>query len=313
MYRKTLLLSLLTLLSTSPILVCIQNSTAQVSKVNSYANDWPVRCQKLKKELAKDPLVNVIYQPRPKSSNIQSSWELTWFGKRIPIPAIQYSDVFVTYDGPHNRLVSLRGTLNGQKVSVLLGVHPESAPIDDIVSGSTTVSLEGAAAPSTPAGQALTKQLFGGPIYISELMATGYNHKVADLTCRKNRWKKEIPIGIALSLKAGDGIEAAYRLDRGFVTTHSEDRYWRAFWSNRVAFADAHIKLPEGQTYGKLGLGIGQSNWQAAKDSPKWLVALETALEKPEKDNWQALAKALKEAKVSDKSIETVQKIIDTK
>ncbi len=309
MYRKTLLFSLLTLLSASPIVICVKDSAAQASNANSYANDWPVRCQQLKKELAKDPSINVVYQPRPKSSDIQSSWELTWFGKRVPIPAIQYSEVLVVYNGPQDRLLSLRGTVKGQKVKVLLGLSAELPPIDDVLS-TTTISEK--KPQSTPAGQALTKQLFGGPVYVSELIANSYNYKVTDLTCRRVRWKQEFPIAMALALKSVNSNNAAYRLDQGFIT-FTQDRSWRAFWGDRVSAADAQIQLPEGQTYGKLGIGIGQSNWQSAKDSPKWLVALTTALEKPEKSNWQALAKALEEAKMSENSIESVKKIISAK
>jgi hypothetical protein len=308
MYRKTLLLSLLTLLSASPIVICIKNSAAQVSNVNSYANDWPARCRKMKKELAKNPSINVIYRPRPKSIDIQSSWELTWFGKRVPIPAIQYSDVLVIYNSPQERLLSLRGTVKGQNVKILLGLNRESAPIDDI---SSTTTLGETEPQSTPAGQALTQQLFGGPVYTLDLMANGYNYKIADLTCRRSRWKQEIPIATALVLKSGSSDHAAYRLDQGYIAS-TKDTSWRAFWGDRVSFADAQIQLPEGQTYGKLGLGIGQSNWQSAKDSPNWLVALRTALEKPEKSNWQALATALEEAKMSSTSIESVRKIINT-
>ena len=315
MHLRPLLLSLTAYFSLNLLTACQQTTIAQPNNPNRFdPATWSSRCQQLKNTLAKEPGINVTYQSRPQKPEIQSSWQLTWSGQRVPIPAIQYSDVFVSHSTPGNYIVILNGSVNGQTVKVLLNSTPNPAPIDDIFSA---IAIGETASLPTPEGQALTNQLFGGAVTTHQLSTQRYHHTLTDLSCKKDRWEKEVPIAIALSLKPTDvhTPDSAYRLDQDYTTYSQTDtkETWIARWSDPRQSADIIYQLPKGQRYGKLGLGVGQSNWQAAPTTPQWVNALETALEKPEKRNWQALSQAMQVAKMSRKSVDTVQKIIDAK
>lgn len=316
MYLRCLLLGLTACFSLNLILAGQKNAIAQPSNPKGFdLETWSSRCEQLKKDLAKEQAINVIYQPRPAKNDIKPSWELNWNGQRAPIPAIQYSEVFVTHTSLENRIVLLNGSVNGQEVRVLLGSQPSLAPIVDIFSAFEVAQTE---PQSTPEGQALTTKLFGGPVTENQLGIKAYDHKLADLTCKKDQWEKEVPIAMALTLKPVAEIyppKAVYRFDGGYITQFQDatQEIWTARWSDQRRLSDVMFQLPKGQRYGKLALGMNQSNWQAAPNPPKWLNALETALKKPEKRNWQALAQAMRAAKMSKKSIDSVQRIINAK
>jgi hypothetical protein len=103
-----------------------------------------------------------------------------------------------------------------------------------------------------------------------------------------------------------------YEIDRGHASlSHLPDAdSWQADWTDGTFLSQVYLQLPKTHPYGDLGLGVGRADWQVAKDQPKWLNALETAIAKPEPSNWHALAMQLKQAGMSEKSVKSVQAIV---
>lgn len=275
---------------------------------------WPQKCQQLKQTLAQEPGINLTYQPQSETVAIPSSWQLNWFGRPVPIPAIEYADV-VVMQGKSDYVLLLTGKGDHENTKVLLGRFPNFEPMVNIfaalsVSGKDT-------AQTSPAGIALTNQLFGGPVDSGELFDLGYRHTLDDLTCSRKGWQQEVPIAISLMMKeistpAGTP-KVAYDMKPGILTLSREqtgDKWWSQ-WQDGDYYADMLLHLPKGHEHGELGLAMGQGNWPIAKDTPQWLTRLEIAIADPNRSNWQALATALKAAEMSDKSVQKIQKLID--
>jgi hypothetical protein len=276
--------------------------------------NWPARCQALKQEFSQQPQLSLTYQPRPEKVNIQSSWSLNWFEQRVPIPAISYSDVSILKTSDQSYVVLMVGQIQGQPVKILLGRHEDTPAMEDVFATESDPSNE--TETISEQGKALTQQLFGGAVEISKITDLGYRHTPAALSCAGERWQEEAPIAIALILK-GVGIEeqasAVYEMERGQVIQSQRDEQdlWVARWDEGDFISDVTWRLPKVHTYGVMGLGVGQENWQAAPSQPQWLTALETALAQPDRNNWQSLAAALKQAGMSEKSVKSVQVIVE--
>lgn len=266
---------------------------------------WQGRCRELKRSLSQQPELNLTYQARPAKVVIQSSWQMLWFGTRVPIPAVNYSEVVVT-GSPQERVVFMIGKLNGKLVRVILDRNAD-ALVDDVFA-----TVENS---SSKDGKAITNQLFGGAVKLSQLRDLGLRHTPADLSCVAARWQKEVPIALSLILKGvaspNSKASAVYEIDRGQASlSHLTDSdSWQADWTDGIFLSQVHLRLPKAHSYGDLGLGVGRTDWQVAKNPPKWLNALETAIAKPERANWQALTAAMKQAGMSEKSIKSVQEI----
>ena len=246
-------------------------------------------------------------------SNVTRSWAINWFGDRLPIPTMNYSEVLVGQSGEGQYVFSLKGNLKGQPVKILIGRSLSSAPMEDVFAGQNPDG--GNQESGSSWGKALTQTLFGGPVKNSDLVDLGYRHTPADLSCAPQNWQKEMPIQMGLVLKAipipGGETKAIYEIDRGVVMQNVQDSQetWRAQWDADGFSSDAIIRLPPGHPYGPLGLAVGQP--QAAPNPPQWLGALEIALAKPERQNWLALVAALKQAGMPEKNVKAVQTIAD--
>ena len=272
---------------------------------------WPQRCQKLKEELSQQPGVNVTYQPLPKDIVRQPSWKLTWYGRQIPLPAIQYTDVLVIQN-KDNSLLLLEGQIAGQTASIALSRFPKAEPLADIF----TEYVGPGKAQTSSDGIALTQKLFGGPVSLEQLSAIGYRHTLADVTCDEAKWQEEVPIAIALIIK-GIAIPigpktSAYNLNPGvLIAGQSESKgQWWSQWHDEKYDTDLKLTLPEGHQQGNLGFALGQTDWPVAPNAPVWLGQLEAAIANPTRQNWQALQVALKKAKMSDKSIQKIEALI---
>ncbi len=275
---------------------------------------WPQKCQQLKQTLAKEPGINLTYQPQLETVTIPSSWQLHWFGRQVPIPAIEYADV-VVMQGKSDYVLLLTGKGDYENTKVLLGKFPNFEPMVNIfaalsVSGKDT-------AQTSPEGIALTNQLFGGPVDSGELFDLGYRHTLDDLTCSHKDWQQEVPIAISLMMKEISTPvgtpKVAYDMKPGILTLSREqagDKWWSR-WQDDNYYADMLLHLPKGHEHGALGLAMARGDWPIAKDTPQWLTQLEIAIADPNRSNWQALATALKAAEMSEKSVQQVQKLID--
>ena len=268
----------------------------------------PARCQILKKHYSKQPGSDIIYQAQPEQINILTSWEIDWFGQRIPIPKADYSEVVVTRD-QQNYLVYLRGQHNKQKLDILLTQTQE--PQEDF-SGPL---LEANLVESSSESQDLMEQIFGEPISVTKLVDLGYRHTPEALSCTYDRLDQDLAISVILVLKEvwNSNVMAAYEMEQGFITRNGQPdgESWSARWDDGAFVSEARLNLPEQHKQGELGLGIGQKDWHAAPDPPEWLTTLASALHSPTPDHWQALAAQLKQANMSTRSLETIQKIVD--
>jgi hypothetical protein len=274
---------------------------------------WPKQCQALKQTLSQQPELNLVYQPRPATVKVPSSWAINWVGQRVPIPAIAYGEVIVFQSSDHSSHAFLKGTLKGQPVKVVLGSAVQIAPMEDV---SAMADWNSGQAVVSEQGKAMTKQLFGGPVKNSDLIDLGYRHTPADLRCGAQNWQTDLPMAMALSLKGiaqPNSPTAVYELARGQVghSPKEQQDVWTAQWNPEGLTAEATLQLPKGHDYGPIWLAIGQSDWQAAPNPPQWLGALETAVAKPERPNWLALAAALKQAGMSEKSVKAAQVLAD--
>jgi hypothetical protein len=305
---KTLFYSLLAAFGLTSAITCTTSpANASSARVGFSRVAWQERCQELKRSFAQQPELNLTYQSLPAKVAVQSSWQLLWLGKRVPIPVANYSQVIV--NGSHqDRSVIMTGTHNGKLVRIVLSRHVD-APIEDIFA----TAEQGA----SDEGKAITKQLFGGSVRLSKLWDLGFRHTPANLSCSTARWQQEVPIAIALTLK-GVGLPqgsdlAVYAIGRGqanFSIT-SDTEVWRVDWVEGTSGGQVYMRLPKGHAYGQLGLGVEQKAWQVAQGQPRWLNALETAIANPERSNWLALATELKRAGMSAKSVKSVEAIAD--
>jgi hypothetical protein len=283
---------------------------AQASEAN--LETWATSCQELKQSLSQEPILNLTYQEPPTNLAIQSSWELDWFGQRIPIPSVTYSEVLVIKSKENDSYtVSIKGEINSKRVKLLLGRQIDVEPIDDIFA---TFSAKESTTIISPEGKELTKKLFGGPIEISQLTDLGYRHTPADLTCERERWQTEIPISIALILKnigMENNAKAVYQIDRGqaIETQQKTENIWIVQWDEGQFFSNFQLWTPKDSIYSVLGLGVGKKNWQTVSERPLWLKALETALANPKPSNWKNLQIELKKAGMSQKSLDLIAAI----
>ncbi|MBE9029087.1 hypothetical protein IQ266_04840 [filamentous cyanobacterium LEGE 11480] len=319
MSRKTCAIGLLSLISLNLITGCDnQVADTKYSIEDFRPANWPRTCQQIKQVLEKSPGDRIIYQNRPQNHNIQSSWEFNWLGERLPIPALQYQHVAVSSsqkvngDSDKNAYsVKLSGELKGKTVLVSIERgNVLTQPMDDVFS-----AVVDGVKPSEE-GKTLTKQFFGGPVTMVHLMSQSYNYQSSDFTCNRSQWEKEVPIAIRLGGKSSrndtnDNDIAAYKLDQGLVSlsNRNNNERWRSLWEDKNMYNSVILELPTGHNYGKIGLGVKQSNWKSAPDSPKWLNTLATALKHPKPSNWEALAQDFEAAKLSEESIASAKRM----
>lgn len=313
MNNTTSILKILTGLGLLALTSCTSVSSKGF-KSSSYQASWPQRCQAIKKDLSQQPAVKITYDPLPQDVAITSSWKLNWFGRQIPVPAIQYTDVFVMHNEDQHSLV-FKGQIEGQTTLVMLGrsVNSEFEPIVDIFA---EIADSGKAENSSE-GTALTKELFGGPVTLERLTDLGYRHTLADLTCDQANWQEEVPIAVALISK---GIAAsigpntsAYDLNQGVLLhskSESQDKWWFQ-WKSEKQYMDALFHLPKGHQHSDLGFALGQKDWPIAPNVPVWLAQLETAIANPTRTNWLSLKSEFQKAKFSEESIQKIDHFIE--
>ncbi|MGR3276178.1 hypothetical protein ACSYAD_13805 [Acaryochloris marina NIES-2412] len=273
---------------------------------------WPQHCQKLRQELSQQPGGKITYQPLPKDRASQPSWKLNWYGRQIPIPAIQYTDVLVIRDKDDSSVL-LKGQIADQTASVVLSRSPKIEPMVDIFA---EIADSGTAQNSSE-GIALTQKLFGGPVSVEQLSDLGYRHTLADITCDKANWQEEVPIALALIIKdiaAPIGPStSAYNLNPGILLasqSESKDKWWSK-WHDEQYDVEVILTLPKDHQQGNLGFALGKADGPVAPNVPVWLGQLETAIANPTQQNWQALRIAFKQAKISDKSIQKIEELLE--
>lgn len=267
---------------------------------------WPGRCETLRRSLLKDPSATVVVTPRPDRSYSVPYWVLVVDGVSIPIPPVRYRDIRVTAASFPGGLPTVILVGMAPPTAVTLTSMAPPAPYEDLFA----LAGEG----PTSEGMALTKQLFGGPVTHDRLLEIGFAGRPAELTCRPERWEKEIPLASALILKTiGGPLEAVHEGiagRRGWVTlTPGTDRAsrWQATLPGAGRWTLIDIRTAAEGPFQDAGLAIGRDDMVRAMNRPLWLAALAAVLDDPVNGRlWEVLADALEKA---DFALESVKRV----
>ncbi|NPU86479.1 MAG: hypothetical protein HPY65_18535 [Syntrophaceae bacterium] len=268
---------------------------------------WPGRCETVRRSLLKEPSAGVVVTPRPDRSYSIPYWVIVVDGVPIPIPPVRYRDIHITP-------ASFSG---GLPTVILVGAEPPTAvtlasisppaPYEDIF------ALAGEE--PTKEGRVLTMRLFGGPVAHDRLMEIGFAGRPADLTCRPDRWEKEIALASALVLKTvGNPLEAVHEGiagRRGWVTLSAgADRtnLWQTTLPGTGRWILIDIRAAAGGPFQDVGLAVGRADMVRAMGRPPWLAALAAVLDDPENGKLrEVLADALEKAQFTPESVERVR------
>jgi hypothetical protein len=269
---------------------------------------WPGRCETIRGDLLAEPSARVTVAPRPAGSGSTPYWVIVVDGLPAPVPPLRYRDV----------LVAPSPFPGGIPTVVLAGED-----------GSTAVTISSLAAPAayedlfamvgegpTPEGRALTRRLFGGPVAHERLLEAGYAGRPEDLTCRPEHWEREIPLAVALILKASEGgLEAAYEGiggRRGWVT-RSAGRGNTVLWQATLPGAERWIilgvRVNADGPFRDAGLAFGRPDMVRAAGRPVWLAPLAAVLDDPRNGElWKVLAEALEAAGFPEESVARIRR-----
>ncbi len=263
---------------------------------------WAPNCERLKKGYLTEQDVNIIFTKKPNIQNEQAHWTLHWNTIEVPVPDVDYKDIYILPNTKNEYEIWLR-TNDGIIISLMVG---EDALFEDVyakVSGKGKVI-------STPEGVLGTKELFGGPVRMSTIMKLAYQSTPDLLTCVEENRIKESAIASALILKnaATDNLVAVYEgigVYDGWITKSKKENNIE-FTLNIIPDRSKNIfyinyRMPEGK-YEYLPFCVG-SKKDPAKDMPDWLASLNTAIEMKTNDSWKEFISAAKKNGISDKSI----------
>lgn len=276
-----------------------------------FLNDWPVRCQQLKQELAQVPGMDVRFTPMPEPDPMISTWSLDLFGLSIPLPAVEYQAVFVyrnPADSPPN-IILLGQHRSSNDVQVTINHLPMDDRYEDLfaaapVSGSPVAS---------EAGREWTTRLFGGPVTHAGLVLLGFQHDPAELTCELERWETEIPISIGLIVKSV-GSPAALRAVHptpaeppGWITRSQAGEATR--WDLTVPSPGqglmVSISVPTDSPLGEIGHLYFLQGAPQHPERPAWIDLLVGAIAADrDASRWNDLADALHTEGMSSASVE---------
>ncbi len=275
---------------------------------------WPQKCQEIKQELGDNQVVNVTYQSSLAVSSLNQVWALNYQGKRIPIPTIGYQDLVVS-GSPEDRFFALIGQLKGQRVLIAFSQMPNSIPGEGTEVNSEMSNLFGA----RETEMVMMQRLFGPDVRLFDVIKFGWEHQLSDLKCQATTAEADAPIAMALILKSvaspsvnETAVAYAFPQGQAMETKTETEQIWLSEWvTNNTVINQVTFRLPKNQDFGTLGLGPNDPNWIAAANAPVWLSTLETALNSPSPETWQALLAAMKTANFSPKSLESIQRLLD--
>ena len=296
----------------------------------TQGSQWAEVCPKLKAQLKRAPGTSLKYEPLPTPTQHAGAWKLTWAGIDLAIPAAPYAEVALAPIAPGyatGPLEKVPGRLllvtKAKTVITTLAHSPETLrPQEDLFA---TFDEKTRKPVSTEAGKAATTRLFGGPISSTALYRRAYEHTPDDLRCEGGEgWEKEAALGYALILggiadpaqvrSIHDGVGSR----KGWLK-HSTSRDPNGLISNTW---EAFVQLDERTMAGvlvadkaapeafALGALIGREfKEEPSVPRPKWLDALQAFLDRPSKARKDALKKAIKDAGMSERSVQSIEKI----
>ena len=286
------------------LIFCILSSSPLSNAFESEGQLWAPNCEKLKKNFLVNKNLNVIFTNKPNIINEQTPWTVSWNNIEVPVPNVEYKDIFVSSNNKNEYEVWLR-TIDGMIISLMVNEDKVMEDVFSITSGDGKEI-------STSEGALATKDMFGGPVKMSTIMKLAYKSTPAVLTCMEKNRIKESAIASALILKgiATNNLVAVYKgigeYD-GWITKSADGKINEYALNiipdnteNKLFYIN--YRMPDGSKFEDLPFYAG-GNINRAKDMPDWLVSLNNAIEMKTSDGWKDFISAAKKSGISEKSI----------
>lgn len=253
--------------------------------------------------------MDIVFSDMPKISQKNKYWVLTWNGINIPIPAEDYSDVYVlqAQDGRYGfMLKTFRGVL-------ISGFTSKDVVYTDIFS---TYDIKKSENIVTPEGIESTNYIFGGSVRQSDLAIMSYKLTPKNLTCREENKQYESGNAIALILKA---IKDPFILASVHEGINSNQGWFKHGKSDEYTHYVANIlsEPKQGLIYQisyrvsnnidnfTLPYAIDDVNDRVESLPPKWLESLNSALKSSSTDDWDKYIEYAKHETISKTSIKS--------
>lgn len=270
--------------------------------------DWKTACEKLKSEINTNKEQDIVFSKKPDLGYSNKYWVLEWYGIGIPIPDIEYDEVYITEEANGGSELFLIDRDN--KISVAI-FNFENEASKDIYATSTISNPEPEA---SEAGIKATRKIFGGAVRRSDLSILGYETKLSDLTCDDQNALVERKRMISLILKSiarpgrlsavhkGVGVYGGWfeKLETNNSITYAAHILQE---SHRDTLIQVSYTIPAHSSYLHLPYILGNENLSGG-DMPDWLSSLNSLLSEKTAENWKRYSIQAKKANISEKSIE---------
>ena len=305
---RTILLSMVVLLGACS---SVPQPRSDCTQQYTFRNGLP--CETFKQAHLSESYLGVTFSQRPEYSGKNDFWVLTWNGIEVTLPRTAYAHVYF-FKGAEGQYSFRLATGNDFSISLLANNNDR---YEDVFA---VANLDDRTIETSAEGIAATRAMFGGPIRYSELMMRAYATTPADVTCCKEMYAAEMGHVVALIMKAIEGpdIVAAYEgvgRHSGWMT-QSESDGRVAYALNIVPEKDAETVLhviydmPVQAPFQAAPFLLGSVESTAAAHPPAWLTALNRALREDANEAWLKYRDAAREAGLSPKSIQTVEKLL---
>lgn len=172
-------------LKTSVMLLVILSLTGCSAGVSQTAltDGWPDRCMILREKLAGKPGIDVVFSERPAGAlaNIPL-WRLNWQGTTLPVVPASYHRIIVIPNSAPGDNVSRNQFLLTSPAghSFFLGYLHGFAPVEDVFATSDGI---GAKSRKNKDNIQLTRELWGKPVGVMEVLSGGFEATPKHLTC----------------------------------------------------------------------------------------------------------------------------------
>ncbi|MBF0383032.1 MAG: hypothetical protein HQL69_18580 [Magnetococcales bacterium] len=288
--------------------------------INYLQNNWPQACQKIRADLLKESNSLVKATPPPsRPTNPSTNWSFNWNGIQIPLPPISYNELII------NRVYKQQGfdiflTADDGTIISLYNDDNFTKPMENVFGGLQNIDGKPL---KEDQDREITYTLFGGPVSIPDIMRPALHQMPQDLTCKSEAWKKEASISIGLILLAVarpfqietiHEVKGGYEgwIEKGKTETHT---HWKAFLYDSKKpdnSWDISMIIPKDSPHLELGLFLVEPTRGGllAPQNPLWLKQLNQALQHNTPQKWQTLLKTMQTNSFGNKSLKSVQTII---
>ena len=273
---------------------------------------WQSSCLELKESMKDNRSVYVTFAEYPEEALDVVAWLLKWDDIDVPVPATEYRTVIVNRAQSDSSILEF--IMIAKDGTTLLGlVHSAdiSAPMEDVFA---MASIGGVT--TTSGGIEATNELFGGPVSLVDLIELGYHHSPDSLSCKPDQWRREMPIGVALTLKVIEGptdLDAVYNRvgpHRGWLEIGKRKRgttVRATVVPPNALVREAYFDFPDPRD--EFGFAIGLGPGKIAPDAPEWLGALNTAIAEGTPDAFKALEDSMRRAGLDEASVDSVKRL----